>query len=126
MKRKDQSGSAFLEAVVASAIVAGALGAMYQVMTDGAARSRMAEDKRLGLLVAESRLAAVGAEIPVSTGSMAGVEGPFVWEVAISPYRVAAGRSNAGDVYLVSVAVRLRGGSANVVELRSLRLAPAY
>ncbi|PKU21569.1 hypothetical protein [Telmatospirillum siberiense] len=126
MSRKRQAGFALVEAIVAAAIIAGALVAMFAVMIDGATRSRLAEDKRLGLLVAESRLAAVGAEIPVRVGSFAGVEGPFTWEVAINPYRMAVGRSDAGDVYQVSVAVRLRSRSTSLVELRSLRLASTY
>lgn len=124
MTRKRQAGFAFLEAMIALAIAAGALGLMFNVLADGAGRSRSDEVKRLGLLVAESRLAAVGAEIPLKTGSVTGVDGSLIWRLGIDPYRMGPARSAAGDLFLVTVAVRSRTGSANAVELRSLRLAP--
>lgn len=119
-----QAGFVFVEAMAALAVVAMAVGLMFTVLADGIGRSRSAETKRMGLLVAQSRLAAIGGEIPLRTGTASGVEGGFVWQVGLSPYRTGASRSAAGDLFLVTVSVRPRAGSVNTVELRSLRLAP--
>ncbi|WP_096704325.1 hypothetical protein [Magnetospirillum sp. 15-1] len=123
--RRRQAGFAVLDAMVAVAVVAGTLGAMLDVLADGAGRSRMTEARRLGLLVAQSRLAAVGTEVPLRAGAVSGVDGDFAWSVGIGPYRVGAARSDAGDLLLVTVLVRPRTGWGKTVELRSLRLAPA-
>lgn len=124
MKTGRQQGFVFAEAMVALAVVAVSVGLLFTVLGDGLGRSRAATATRLGLLVAQSRLAAIGSEIPLRTGTVSGTENGFVWRIDISPYRTGAARSAAGDLFLVAVAVHFRSGTASIVELRSLRLAP--
>lgn len=124
MSRRRDRGFAFVEAIVAAAVVAAAAGLMFQILADGAARSRATDVKRMALLVAESRLAAMGSEIPLVPGASAGVESDFIWGTRISPYRVTPGDSEAGELVLVVVTVRPRNAAADAVVLRSLRLAP--
>jgi len=124
MTRTAERGFALVEAVVAAAMIAAAATAMYQVLADGALRSRVVATKRAALLVAQSRLATVGREIPVTPGLVAGSDGPFVWSIRIGPYQTGQGRSSAGELFLVAVAVRPTGTASDTVELRSLRLAP--
>src|SRR5665213_2028855 len=87
--RRDASpmdrGAVFVEALVAAAIVAMILAATLRVISDGAVSQRMMENRRMALLVAQSELAAVGADIPVETGESAGFAGNLVWRVDISP-----------------------------------------
>lgn len=120
-----RNGFVFAEAMVALAVVAVAVGLLFAVLADGLGRTRAATAKRLGLLLAQSRLAAIGGEIPLRTGSFSGAEGAFVWHVGISRYRIGAARSTVGDLFLVEVTVRPRAAGGGAVELRSLRLAPA-
>lgn len=124
MTRASQSGSIFLETVIAAAIVAGAALLVTSVAGDGVVRSRSMEMKSKGLVVAQSKLAAIGYEIPLAAGVASGMDGPFIWRVSIIPYRLGQAKSSAGNVYQVSVAVRSRNAVANLIELRSLRLAP--
>jgi len=120
--RRD-GGDVFVEALVASAIVAMILAATFGVITDGAARDRMIESRRLALLVAKSELAAVGAEIPLIPGESAGFAGDQVWRVDISPYDAGGAANSAGALMRIQVAVRRRAGGADLVVLKSLRLA---
>lgn len=119
--RRD-GGDVFVEALVASAIVAMILAATFRVVGDGAARERMIESRRLALLVAKSELAAVGTEIPLAPGESAGFAGDQVWRVEISPYDAGGAANSAGALMRVQVAVRRRAGGGNLVVLESLRL----
>ena len=69
--RKRDSGSALVEALIGSAIVAMTLGTMYRAVTDSAARNRMAEEKRFATLIAQSELATVGTIVPVQPADRA-------------------------------------------------------
>jgi hypothetical protein len=51
--------------------------------------------------------------------------GQMVWRVDVTPYSQGDDVSDAGDLWQVAVSVRPRSGGANLVELKSLRLAPS-
>ncbi len=114
---RGDAGSAFIESILAAAIVATALGGMYHVIGDGAGRNRGVEARRTALLIAQSELAAVGADIPLQPGTSAGLAGDMLWRVEISPY-------SGGGVALLKVAVSVgpRVGGASLVTLQSLRV----
>lgn len=116
MKSND-SGSAFIEALVASAIVAMAMMTMLQSTAQSASRERAVESRRLAMLVAQSQLATVGTLIPISPGETNGSDGEFVWRVSISPY----GEGNG--LLLVDVSVRAGSESRPLVDSQSLMLA---
>ena len=113
------AGEVFIEAIIASAIVAMALGATYRVIADSAARDRGLEARRAALMIAQSEMADVGAEIPLAPGQTSGVIGALVWRVTVSPYAEATA---AGALWKVAVAVSPRSGGPALVTLQSLRL----
>ena len=119
--RRD-SGSVFIEALVATAIVAMILAATFRVVADGAARERRIDARRVALLVAQSELASVGADIPLAPGESAGLAGDLVWRVNVSAYDGAGGANDAGALMKVHVSVRRRAGGGDLVALDSLRL----
>lgn len=119
-----ESGAVFVESIIAAAIVAMALGSTFQVIVDSAARERGVEARRTALEIAQSELANLGAEIPLAPGQTAGVMGGMIWRVDISPYSQGDDVSAAGELWQVAVSVRPRAGGPNLVELRTLRLAP--
>ena len=121
MKGRD-SGAVFVEAIVASAIVAMILAATFRVIADSAARDRMAEARRSALLVAQSELAAVGADIPLAEGRTAGLAGDLLWRVDIAPAGQLGDDNTAGALWRVAVSVRPRAGGVPLIVLRSLRL----
>src|ERR1700761_8087789 len=77
----DQAGSVFIEAVVALALLAGILAAVYQVSAGSAARHRAIEARRQALMVARSVLASVGIAEPLSAGGMQGAADGQAWRI---------------------------------------------
>jgi hypothetical protein len=120
MMRRD-SGTAFIDTLVAAAIVALALGTMYRVAADTAHRTTAMSDSRMALLIAQSQLAAAGTELPLVPGETGGRQGAFVWRVAIAP--APGGASDAGRMWQVTVSAGREGAPASVT-LRTLRLGP--
>lgn len=114
-------GSVFIEALVATAIVAMILTATFQIVGDSAARRRTLEARREALLTAQSELAAVGSEIPLSPGAVEGSDGERTWRVDMQP---CGGGGSAGRLYCVEVSVRPPQGGPSLVSLSSRRLAP--
>ena len=112
----------FVESIIAAAIVAMALGATYRVISDSAGRDRAAAARRDALLIAQSQLADVGADIPLEAGDVVGQDGELIWRVEISPYGEADERNPVGALWRVDVSVSSRRGGANLVTLRTLRL----
>jgi hypothetical protein len=119
---RGERGSVFVESLIAAAIVAMALGAMFRVISDSAARDRAVTMRRLALLVAQSELDRIGAEIPTAPGQSSGVDGTLAWRVEIEPYADAGEPDQAGALYRVIVEVRPVAGGPDLVTLRSLRL----
>jgi hypothetical protein len=121
-RRPGENGSQFVDSVVAAAIVAMALGFMLQVVADGAARDRGFETRRAALLLAQSELADVGADIPLAAGHSAGVAGDLAWRVDVTPYSGATPSNPAGALMEVTVGVAPRAGGPALATLRTLRL----
>jgi type II secretory pathway pseudopilin PulG len=116
------SGSALIEVLVGLAIVALSLGVLFEVVGNGAVRAHQAENKRAALVLAQSELAAAGFAYPLNGGPVNGVEGPYSWWIDAAPY--GRDKSNAGQLWRVTVQVGLQSGGPILVQLRSLRLAP--
>ncbi len=112
-------GSVFIEALVASAIIALAVLAMLQSMVQTARRDKAMDDRRMALLVAQSELAAVGSAIPLEAQFTSGNDGPYAWTVSVRPLS----RSGALVTFDVSVAVRRPPLGNALVTLHSMRAA---
>jgi len=121
--RRREGGSAFVEAIIAAAIVALALGTTWRVVADSAARDRAAETRRTALLVAQSELADIGEDIPLVPGDASGQSGDLAWRVEIAPYAESEDKSSAGTLLEVAVSVSPLAGGPRLVTLHSLRLA---
>jgi type II secretory pathway pseudopilin PulG len=122
MNGDGDEGSVFIEALVATAIVAMVLTATFQLAADSAIRRRGLEARREALMTAQSELAAVGSEIPLSPGAVEGSDGARTWRVEMQP--CGGGGSAAGRLYCVDVSVRSTEGGAPLASLSSRRLAP--
>lgn len=112
---RSDSGTIFIDTMIAAATIAMAVGTLYQVIGDTARRDGAAEDKRMALLVAQSELAAVGYEIPIEPAGVRGTTGPYGWRVAMSPWN--------GGLWQVTVSVSR--GEKDLVSLQTLRTGPA-
>ena len=116
------AGSVLVEAMVAVAVIAMMLAVTYRAVGDSVLRSRAAETSRTAAMIAQSRLAAVGAEIPLAPGATTGVDGDFTWRVDIEP----APEDPSTMGHLLSVTARVRDGkrATDRAVLRTLRLGP--
>ena len=119
-----QSGSVFIEALIAAAIVSMILAAGFQVTADSANRRRMVEARRYALMVARSQMAAVGYSIPLTAGAAECRDGPARWRGAKEPCARAAGDTARRALYCVAVSMRDARGGPPLVTLKSRRLAP--
>lgn len=124
-------GFTLIEVLVAFAILALALGVLLQVFSGGLKNARVSQAYTTAALLAESKLAAVGAEEPLAEGQSAGrFDDRFQWRVDVRPYEEAGGSSAADpDAWPVSafeVAVTVswdEGDEERSVSLSTLRLA---
>jgi general secretion pathway protein I len=129
--RAREAGMTLLEVLVAFVILAVALTTVMQVFSTGLQGTRRAEAANIAAVIAESKLAMVGVEVPVRAGRLNGVEGNgFTWELEIAPYREAEGIGETQppmDTLRVRVEVRWPGarGAAESFTLHTMRLAPA-
>lgn len=125
-------GFTLIEVLVAFAILALALGVLLQVFSGGLNNARVSEAYTTASLLAESKLAALGAEEPLAEGQSAGrFDDRFRWRVDVRPYEEAE-RSGPTEreewpVNAFQVVVTVSWNEANEersVSLSTLRLAP--
>jgi hypothetical protein len=109
--------------MIGAAIVSITLASMYLAIRESAARNRMAEDRRMAMMIAQSELAAVGTLIPAAPGITEGANGDFYWRVDIEPYGGGPAPSIAGQLCTVTVTVgdQHRRPLANLVSLTLVR-----
>jgi type II secretory pathway pseudopilin PulG len=118
--KPDEAGSALVEAMVAVAIIAMMLAASYRAVGDSVLRTRAAETSRAAGMIAQSRLASVGGDIPLAPGETTGVDGAFAWRVEIEP--TDEDSSAMGRLLSVTASVRDQAGGPDRAVLSTLRL----
>lgn len=123
-----QRGFSLLEVLVAFAILSISLGVLLQVFATGLRNAGLAGDYTQATLYAESILAAMGRETPLTEGERSGpVNERFSWRSVVSAY--AEGLPDPEKIraraYRVRVEVYWPGlGQNRSVTLETLRLAP--
>lgn len=125
-----QHGFTLIEVLVAFAILSLSLGVMMQLFSTGLRNVALAEQYSRATTLAESQLAAVGIEEPLSAGQQSG-EFPdgYRWQVNVQPY-LSPEEQDAGVTellpivaYRVDVTVLWSEGSRErSVTLTTLRL----
>lgn len=111
----DEVGSVLVDALVAIGIMTLALGMGAEAIGAGARRTGASQEVRLATLEARSRLAEVGADIPLEPGRASGEDGALDWSVDIEP-------AGAG---LLAVHVAVSGRESRVLAtLDSVRAGP--
>jgi hypothetical protein len=109
--------------MVAITVIAMMLAVTYRAVGESVVRSRAAEASRAAVMIAQSRLALVGAEIPLAPGETTGVDGDFAWRIQIDP-APEDDASTMGPLLLVTASVRDRGGKSDHAIMRTERLGP--
>ena len=122
---RGDSGTMLVETMIAAAIVAVMLSAMYVSLSGSAERQRMVAERRQALMVARSELALVGAEVPATPGRTTGLSGGYAWQIDIAPYGGDLNSSEAGPLGVVTVTVARNGQGRPLATLRTLRVMPS-
>lgn len=122
-------GFSLLEVLVAFTILAMLLGALFQVFGGGLRAARVGDDYSRATVIAQSRLAEMGAELPIQEGVTSGSEDEkFDWRVVAQPYADPELPAQDGLPQPLRVDVEVfweEGGRQRSVSLTSVVLAPA-
>ena len=122
-----QSGYTLIEVLVAFMILALALTVLLRIFSGGLRNVSVSSDYATATLIAESRLAAAGIDIPLRPGETSGTEGErFEWTVSVQDYQPWPGYRSAArdlDAYRVTVTVEWpNGDKTRSVGLSTVRL----
>jgi len=124
MKRSDR-GSAFIEALVGSAIVSMAVLSMLGAARQSVKAERSIDARRMASLIAQSELATVGTVIPLRVGTTTGSDGAYAWRIDIAQSDAPALSESSDRLFVVSVSVGLDGVPSALLTLRSERVGGA-
>jgi general secretion pathway protein I len=125
-RRHAQAGFSLLEILVAFSILALSLGVLLEIFSTALRGVALSEHYTKAALLAESRLADLGADIALESGSFSsGEEEGYRWEVSVSPY--AGGDLETGPGYLEPLAVKVlvswgELGRERRIQVETLRL----
>jgi general secretion pathway protein I len=122
-----QSGYTLIEVLVAFMILALALTVLMRIFSGGLRNVSVSSDYATATLIAESRLAAAGIDVPLVPGETSGTEGErFEWTVSVQDYEPWPGYRSAAkgvDAYHVTVTVEWpHGDNTRRVGLSTVRL----
>lgn len=126
------SGFSLLEVLVAFVILSLTLGVMMQIFSGGLRNVALADDYSRAALLAQSRIAELGAQ-PVEGEARGEFDSRFRWHSVVRPWLDEAGAPGMGGqplpVRLVEIEVRVawgeEGGKLREISLSTLQLAPA-
>lgn len=128
MEHRRQEGFSLLEVLVAFVILSISLGVLLQVFATGLRNAGTADDYTQATLYAESILAAIGKETPLSEGQHSGpINDRFSWRSTVAPYTDDMPDPEKTHVraYRVEVEVFWDGlAQTRSVMLETLRLTP--
>ncbi len=120
-----QAGFALVEAIVAFAILAISLIALF-VGVSGAERSGLRSHFQMtALRLARSRLDELGVVVPLRTRTYKGRSEGVDWTVTVSPYGVSAANAshkNALHAYWAQIILHPRGSHHPIFRLTTLKL----
>lgn len=122
MKRSSaEHGFVLVEALVASAIIALMFAVTLQVVAQQARTARLVEQRRMATMVAQSQLAALGADPATSFGNSHGDTNGIPWRITMAPYFV--GPSDSVRLDLVTISAGNDGRGHDLVTLHTLKIA---
>jgi general secretion pathway protein I len=125
-RRRRERGFTLIEIIVALAILAVALGALFEAFSGGLRATAAVGRQAATVMLAQSLLDRIGQDIPLAAGEQAGVsEDGLRWSIVIAPSPLIAPERRADSPLLpFDVVVTVAADRGRPVALTSLRLAP--
>ena len=124
--RVSERGFTLIEVIVAFAIVALALSALFQIFSTGLRSLVVTENYNMAVLLADSKLAGIGFEEPLEAGDQSGTfDNGFRWETNVRSYDDGGSTLTSGSIQAFEVTVTVEWGGINrerTVSLATLRL----
>lgn len=121
-------GFSLIEVLVAFIVLSLALSILMRIFSGGTHNAALASDYSRAVLLAETKLAAVGIESPLEEGVAGGAEERFRWQTSVHMLPASAETPDALlPVGLFQVEARIiwqDGGKERAAVLNTLRLAP--
>ena len=118
---RHEQGSVLAEAMIAVAVLALVTAVGFRSLAQSARAAHEAQEVRTATLIARSRLASVGADIPLEEGVVEGEDSGFNWRVTLAQSPAAA--SASGSLLRADVEVSDARGVVRA-RLASMRLGP--
>jgi general secretion pathway protein I len=120
------AGFTLIEIIIALAILAVALGTLFQAFSGGLRATAVVGRQAATVMLAQSLLDRIGQDIPLTAGEQAGVsEDGLRWSIVMVPSPLIAPERRADSPLLpLDVVVTVAADGGRPVVLTSLRLAP--
>ena len=127
MTRRGENGFTLIEALIALTIMIAMATMLYRSLSSAMRISTVTDQSEMALVIAKSRLAAVGIESPLRAGVQEGREGDYSWRIEIQPYQRDSEPNGAasGEAFWTTVAVSWpdrRSGRLRDLHLTTLKL----
>jgi general secretion pathway protein I len=124
MRLQKQNGFTLIEVVVAFAIFALAMGALYESFGSAVRRNAQAHAREQGLLAAQSLLSRLRTSpAPWKSDDSGTLDDGWHWRMEVAPYDAASSERSQWQAFAVSVHLSHEGEGAKEVVLRSVELA---
>ena len=123
MISRHEQGFTLIEVIVAFAIFALSIGAIFEVFHDAVHTSERVRERDLAWLTAQSLLSQLRIEQAPWPSEQRGVSGPFRWWIDVQPYSLEVDKRASWSAYWVEVHVVPFHSSAPAIELDSFELA---
>lgn len=123
MISRRQQGFTLIEVIVAFAIFALSIGAIFEVFSEAVHTSERVRERDLAWLTAQSVLSRLRIEEAPWPSEQRGVSGPLRWWIDVQPYSLEVDKRASWSAYRVEVHVAPLHSPAPSIELDSFELA---
>jgi general secretion pathway protein I len=123
MTLRAERGFTLIEVVVAFAIFALCVGALFEAFGGAVRRSLQAQDREQALLTAQSLLSQLRATpAPWDSQESGRADAGWLWQIDVQPFDAGTDQSSSWRAFEVSVQVRREGTTREIV-LKSIEVA---
>lgn len=126
--RSAERGFSLIEVLVSFVLLSLSLAVILQIFSVNLRAVDTVRKQTRALILAESKLAGLGNEIPLTPGERVGESGAFSWRLEVSPYVEDADDDNRviHELYNVAMTVNWeRGTGKSEIRLKTLRVGAA-